>query len=98
MNEIVPQVGAWYRLPDGKLFEVVALNEHDRTIDVQHYDGTVEEWDLETWNDLILERAEAPEDWTGSVDIDKADYGADFDGEPHEQWADPLDYLDVSDE
>ena len=31
MNEIVPQVGAWYRLPDGKLFEVVALNEHDRT-------------------------------------------------------------------
>jgi len=66
MNEIVPQVGAWYRLPDGKMFEVVAIDEQDRTVDVQHYDGTVEEWDLEAWTDLSLERGEAPEDWTGS--------------------------------
>lgn len=97
MNEIVPQVGAWYRLADGKLFEIVAIDEHDRTIDVQHYDGTVEEWDLETWTDLNPERSAAPEDWTGSVDIDKEDY-ADFDEEPHEQWASPLDYLDTSEE
>ena len=98
MSEIVPQVGAWYRLPDGKMFEVVAIDEQDRTIDVQHYDGTVEEWDLEPWTDLNPERGEAPEDWTGSVDIDKADYGADFDEGPHEQWANPLDFLDSSEE
>ena len=97
MSEIVPQVGSWYRLPDGKLFEVVAIDEHDRTVDVQHYDGTLEEWDLEAWSDLEVEYGEAPEDWTGSFDIDKADYGDELE-EPHEQWANPLDYLDTSGE
>jgi hypothetical protein len=96
MSEIVPQVGAWYRLPDGKQFEVVAIDERDRTVDVQHYDGTVEEWDLESWDDLMPEPAEAPEDWAGSLDVEKEDYGVAFDEEPHEQWANPLDYLDLA--
>jgi hypothetical protein len=96
MAEIVPQVGEWYRLPEGALVEVVAIDDNDRTVDVQHYDGTVEEWDLESWDDLQLEPAEPPEDYTGSLDIEKEDYGVAFDDEPHEQWSNPLDYLDLS--
>jgi len=38
-------VGDWYRRRGGELFETVAIDEDDGTIDVQHFDGTVEEID-----------------------------------------------------
>jgi hypothetical protein len=53
---------------------VVALDEDDGTIEIQYFDGTVEEMDVEDWetqwDDGALESAEAPEDWTGSVDVE----------------------------
>ncbi len=55
-------------------FEVVAFDEDDGTIELQYFDGTVEEMDLEDWQAEkeagTLEEVEAPEDWTGSVDVD----------------------------
>ncbi len=68
-------VGDWYKRPGGHLFEVVAIDNDDETIDVQHYDGTVEEIDAESWEEMILEAAEPPEDYSGSCDIDPEDYG-----------------------
>jgi hypothetical protein len=72
-----PGIGDWYRLDSGSLFEVVALDEDDGTIEIQYFDGTVEEMDIEDWQtqweDGALESAEAPEDWTGSVDVDGTD-------------------------
>jgi hypothetical protein len=69
-----PGIGDWYRLTGGELFEVVALDEDDGTIEIQYFDGTIEEMDVEDWNeqwdDGALESAEAPEDWSGSVDIE----------------------------
>ena len=73
-----PDIGNWYRRTSGgELFEVVAVDEDDGTIELQSYDGTVEEMDVEDWNaqweDGALEPGEAPEDWTGSVDIEPED-------------------------
>ena len=72
-----PSIGDWYRLNRGDSFEIVAVDEDDGTIELQHFDGTIEEMDLEDWNsqwsDGALEVAEAPEDWSGSVDIDRGD-------------------------
>jgi hypothetical protein len=72
-----PGIGDWYRLNGGALFEVVALDDDDGTIEIQYFDGTVEEMDLEDWEsqwqDGALEAAEAPEDWTGSVDVEDTD-------------------------
>lgn len=72
-----PNVGEWYRQSGGSLFEVVAKDEDDGTIDIQYFDGTVEEMDFEDWESQweegALEAAEAPEDWSGSVDIEPED-------------------------
>ena len=44
---------------------------------MQSFDGTVEEMDLEDWSSQrasgAIEDAEAPEDWSGSVDVDGED-------------------------
>ncbi|MBS0365705.1 MAG: hypothetical protein JSR67_07790 [Proteobacteria bacterium] len=72
-----PDIGGWYRLDGSALFEVVALDEDDGTVEIQYFDGTVEEMDIEDWeaqwDDGALEAAEAPEDWSGSVDVDEED-------------------------
>ena len=69
-----PTIGHWYRLQGGESFEVVAFDEDDGTIELQYFDGTVEEMDIEDWHASkesgALEEIEAPEDWTGSVDVD----------------------------
>ena len=74
MNSHQPAVGEWYRMRGGNLFEVVAFDEADGTIEIQYFDGTVEERELDDWNAEFssgdIEEAEAPEDWTGSVDVD----------------------------
>ena len=33
----------------GSLFEVVAFDDDDGTIEIQYFDGTVEEMDIEDW-------------------------------------------------
>lgn len=96
MNKLAPSIGAWYRRAGGRLFEVVAVDEDARTIEVQYFDGTVAEFDLESWQELPLQPAVPPEDWAGSLDIEKADYGVDYDDCPHELWMDPLDFLDAT--
>jgi hypothetical protein len=74
MAFLKPNVGDWYRLNGGELFEVVAVDEDDGTIEIQYFDGTVQEMEVEDWDDSCeeraLEAAEPPEDWSGSVDVE----------------------------
>ena len=65
----------------------------EATIEVQHYDGTVGEYDLEAWNEMLLVDAEPPEDWSGSLDIDREDYGVDRDERAADRYGNPLDEL-----
>ena len=57
------------------LFGTYAADEG--TIEIQHFDGTVEELDFDdwaaSWHDREIETAAAPEDWSGSVDMDAED-------------------------
>lgn len=94
MAKILPVVGDWYRGPAAAIFEVVAIDEDDRTIEIQHFDGTVEEFDRDTWNELLLEPMAAPEDWSGSMDIEREDCRLDSDSLPENNWNDALDFLD----
>lgn len=75
------------------MFEVVAIDEDDATIEIQHYDGTVGEYDLEAWNDLVLTEAEPPEDWSGSLDMEREDYGVDRDERAADRYGNPLDEI-----
>lgn len=65
MQCIDPIVGDWYR-SHGQLFEVVALDEYERVVEIQHADGDLEEMDLDDWATRCragsLERADSPED------------------------------------
>src|ERR1700691_295138 len=75
-----PEIGSWYRRRGGESFEVVAVDEDDSTFEVQYFDGTVEEMDLDDWearrSSGEIADAEAPEDWSGSVDGDNGEHGA----------------------
>jgi len=100
-----PGIGDWYRLNGGALFEVVALDDDDGTIEIQYFDGTVEEMDIEDWesqwDDGALESAEPPEDWTGSVDVEADDgrgAGSDSLGEDRELRASSLEGIDLFDQ
>jgi hypothetical protein len=99
-----PGIGDWYRLNGGALFEVVALDDDDGTIEIQYFDGTVEEMDIEDWeaqwDEGALESAEAPEDWSGSVDVENSDNevrgnGADSLNDDRELRATSLDGIDL---
>jgi hypothetical protein len=75
--ELDPIIGNWYRhLDKGQMFQVIAFDEGDATIELQHFDGDIEEVSLVAWRTMDLEVSEAPEDWTGPMDdIERDDLG-----------------------
>jgi hypothetical protein len=89
-----PVIGQWFRRPNGTLFEVVAIDEEAMTVEIQQFDGTVDEFDIERWPDLLLTEVSAPEDWSGSVDMDPEDYDGTGDAEVPSGYHDPLSFLD----
>jgi uncharacterized protein DUF6763 len=90
-------VGRWYRRTNGQLFEIVAIDEEDGTIELQFFDGTIDEVDLDTWSRLLIERVAAPEDWSGSVDMDPEDFTGKEEGGIPVGYHDPMSFLDKSD-
>ena len=89
-----PVIGSWFRRPDGVLFEVVAVDEDDGTIEIQQFDGTIGEIEIEYWLQMLLVEASPPEDWSGAVDMDPEDYVGPKDGDMPNGFHDPLAFLD----
>lgn len=87
-----PVVSQWYRhLDKGQEFQVTAIDEDDGTVELQHFDGDVEEVDLEDWYRLEVEPIEPPEDWTGPMDdIERDDLGYTETDMTAEDWNRPL--------
>jgi len=88
----LPEIGSWFRVSEGKTFEVVAVDEKDLTVEIQHFDGTVEELDVDSWRQMSAEPVEAPEDWSGSLDVDTPDLPESE--VKHQDFADPLNFVD----
>lgn len=70
-NELNPAIDQWYQAEKGDLLRIVAVDGD--LIEVQYFDGSVEELDVDTWRDMDIELAEEPEDWTGPFDDIEAD-------------------------
>ncbi|WP_435104084.1 DUF6763 family protein [Arhodomonas sp. AD133] len=70
-----PEIGDWYMTPTGDTFEVVAYDPEDESVEIQYFDGAIEELDLETWLEVSADPIEPPEDWSGSMDVMREDYG-----------------------
>ncbi len=64
-----PRIGQWYlRRDKGEMFLVTGIDERARTVEVQTFDGDLDEIDMDAWSTLPLDPAAPPEDWTGPVD------------------------------
>ena len=83
MSDVDPIIGNWYRNQEtGNDFEVVALDEDAQTIEIQYFDGELEELDLDAWYELAIESIEAPEDWSGPFDeLESDDLGYEEEGQ-----------------
>ena len=68
MPNFAPSVGDWYRGPQQKTFEVVAYDADEGAVEIQYFDGDIEEIELDAWNELDLEPIDPPEDWSGPFD------------------------------
>lgn len=74
MNDLMPEVSAWYQdVVSGNLFEVVAIDEASSSIEIQMIDGEVGEYDASNWKQLYLTPAEAPEDWRNPFELNSED-------------------------
>ena len=91
MNFVKPIVGQWYRGNTNELFEVVAIDDGDETIEIQYFDGTVTEVEFDSWNEQLLDElidmADAPEDWSGAVDVEAEDLDREFEDNVRTAWS-----------
>src|SRR6185312_4233616 len=86
------RVAQWYtRWNKSEIFQVVGYDESSRTIEIQTFDGDLDEIDVEMWATLPIAFAEPPEDWTGPVDdVERDDLGYSETDMRGEDWAEPL--------
>jgi hypothetical protein len=74
VSPIRPEPGQWYLdRQSGSLFQVVGVDGDAGSIDVQFSDGAVDEFLVDDWEAMSLERGEQPEDWAGPYDDLEAD-------------------------
>ncbi len=94
MAVLYPAIGQWFQRPTGVLFEVVAVDEGERTVEIQQFDGTIDEIDVESWTEWLVTEVAAPEDWSGSVDMEPEDHVDVTAAEMPAGFHDPMEFLD----
>ncbi|MEJ2362646.1 MAG: hypothetical protein P8Z75_14750 [Gammaproteobacteria bacterium] len=90
-NELDPIIDQWYFHEDkGQRFFVTAVNDEAETVEVQHFDGDIEEFSLDEWHELDIELSEEPENWSGALDIgEQDDYGTEVSDTTADDWNEP---------
>jgi hypothetical protein len=82
-----PQTGQWYEdLDTEETFQVLSVDPDEEVIRIQWPDREVQELDLDSWNEMDLELATAPEGWAddeGELD-DEDDEESDLDDDEDE--------------
>jgi hypothetical protein len=94
-HELDPIVDQWYTHRDkGQRFVVTAVDENENTVEIQHFDGDIEEFSLEDWYDLDIELSEEPENWSGALDIAETDdLGTEVTDTTEDDWKEPLEEI-----
>jgi len=90
---------------------VTSIDENTANIEIQYFDGTIDEIDHNNWFALDIERIEPPEDWTGPMDniekddlnpvgteMQREDWGTPYDEEGEKQRAGPREEEDDKEE
>ena len=85
-----PVIGQWYEDIQKRRFEVVAVDED--AIEIQYYDGDVEEVDLESWYLMNIVPAAEPNDATGPYDdLGMEEFGGEREEDHSTDWQQKLD-------
>lgn len=90
-----PRIGDWYLTEEGASFEVIAVDPDEDLVEIQYFDGAIEELDKESWYAMEIKPGEAPEDWSGPFDdLEKDDFGDTEKARHPDEWSNPLDSVD----
>lgn len=87
-----PRIGEWYKDEKGVSFEVITVDDEEQLIQVQYFDGSVEDLDFDIWNKSGFISRAPPEEWSIAGDGLELDYLGNS-GERLQQavWSGPLD-------
>lgn len=90
-NELDPVIDQWYaHLDKGQRFYVVAVDEDEKAVEIQHFDGDIEELSMDEWRGLRIELSEEPENWAGALDIaEQDDFGTEVTDTQPDDWTEP---------
>ena len=68
MPSYEPRIGDWYSNQQKQTFEVVAFDPEEGLVEIQYFDGDIEEIEFDAWNQLEIAPVDPPEDWSGPFD------------------------------
>lgn len=94
-TEADPIVDNWYlHLDKGQRFYVTAIDDDSGTVEIQHFDGDIEEIDMDQWYEMDIEPSVEPENWSGAMDIGaRDDFGTEITDTRARDWNEPLDEI-----
>lgn len=65
-REYEPVAGQWYEnIDENESFRVLSVDEDSELVEIEYLDGDIEEIDLDTWQELDLDKIDQPEGWSG---------------------------------
>ncbi|WP_185230558.1 DUF6763 family protein [Teredinibacter franksiae] len=95
MAKIFPTVGNWYQDTSSmQVFEIVAVDEHNSTIEVQYADGDIDEFEIESWGQLHIVTAAAPEDANAGYGASYSDPWEDSPNHINNSYSNPLELIE----
>lgn len=73
-GQVSAEISHWYRpMENQNLFEVVNIDFEEQSIEIQYFDGRVEEIGFTGWKTLVPVEIAPPEDWTGAYEFERVD-------------------------
>lgn len=95
MASYYPPVNSWYEdVSNSQLFEIVAIDEKSGTIEIQYQDGDIDEFDVETWGQLNIIKAQAPTDESGAYGLDTDEFWTDTSDFDSSEYINPLEMIE----
>lgn len=97
-REYEPVAGQWYEnIDENESFRVLSVDEDSELIEIEYLDGDIEEIDLDTWQELDLDKIDQPEGWSDEDDDEDEEKDEEED-EDDDDWDDDDDEDDDDDD
>ena len=73
-----PSIDVWYKTSSGDIFEVVAVDPQEDSIEIQYLDGSLEELDSDAWHSVEPKVIDPPHEAMGDDYEERADFEEDY--------------------